>query len=407
MKKLMILGGSSYIVPVIEKAHELGLYVITCDYLPDNVAHRYSDEYVNVSIIEKEATLAAARERRIDGIISFACDPGVVTAAYVAEKMGLPFQGSYESVRILQDKGLFRQFLTENGFHSPHAKRYTDKNAPMQDIDYFSWPVIVKPVDSAGSKGITKVEEPEKLPQAVEAALSGAHNGAFIIEDFIHFGSAHTTADVFTVDGKLTFTCYADHVFDKAAENPYVPVCKLWPSQIPQMHQEYLTREMQRLMDLLHMRTGIYNVETAVDVDGNPYLMEISPRGGGTQMALLEDMAYGTHLIENEIRKAVGMTLVEDEVAPLQGCWCGMVLHGRAGQEGLLREIRIADEVQRRYVQQLLLGVNPGAYVGPLTGANKSLGDLFLHTETREKMEQLIAENEKWLHIILQNRSCE
>lgn len=138
MKKLMILGGSSYIVPVIEKAHELGLYVITCDYLPDNVAHRYSDEYVNVSIIEKEATLAAARERRIDGIISFACDPGVVTAAYVAEKMGLPFQGSYESVRILQDKGLFRQFLTENGFHSPHAKRYTDKNAPMQDIDYFN-----------------------------------------------------------------------------------------------------------------------------------------------------------------------------------------------------------------------------------------------------------------------------
>ena len=64
MKKLMILGGSRYILPLIEKAHELGLYVITCDYLPDNVAHRFSDEYCNVSIIEKELVLEAARERQ-------------------------------------------------------------------------------------------------------------------------------------------------------------------------------------------------------------------------------------------------------------------------------------------------------------------------------------------------------
>ena len=104
MKKLMILGGSRYIIPVIETAKKLGLYVITCDYLPNNDAHKYSDEYCNVSVIDKDAVLKAAAERKIDGIISFACDPGVVAAAYTAEKMSLPFQGSYESVRILQDK---------------------------------------------------------------------------------------------------------------------------------------------------------------------------------------------------------------------------------------------------------------------------------------------------------------
>ena len=103
MKKLMILGGSRYALPVIEAAHSLGLYVITCDYLPDNIAHKYSDEYCNVSIIDKDAVLDAARALGIDGIISFACDPGVVTAAYVAEKMGLPSCGSYESVSILQN----------------------------------------------------------------------------------------------------------------------------------------------------------------------------------------------------------------------------------------------------------------------------------------------------------------
>ncbi len=90
MKKLMLLGGSRYLLPVIEAAHKLGLYVITCDYLPDNMAHKYADEYCNISIIEKDAVLECAVEHQIDGIMSFACDPGVVTAAYVAEKMGLP-----------------------------------------------------------------------------------------------------------------------------------------------------------------------------------------------------------------------------------------------------------------------------------------------------------------------------
>ena len=137
MKKLMILGGSRYALPVIKAAHELGCYVITCDYLPDNIAHKYSDEYCNVSIIEKGAVLETAKKLKIDGIVSFACDPGVVTAAYVAEKMGLNFAGSYESTSILQDKGLFRQFLIDNGFNCPHAKRYTDIKAPINNIDYF------------------------------------------------------------------------------------------------------------------------------------------------------------------------------------------------------------------------------------------------------------------------------
>lgn len=86
MKKIMLLGGARYALPVIEAAHKLGIYVITCDYLPDNIAHKYSDEYANVSIIDKEAVLAKAKELEIDGILSFACDPGVSTAAYVAEK---------------------------------------------------------------------------------------------------------------------------------------------------------------------------------------------------------------------------------------------------------------------------------------------------------------------------------
>lgn len=115
----MLLGGLRYLLPVIDTAHKMGIYVITADYLPDNIAHKYSDEYVNVSIIDKEAVLKVAREKQIDGIMSFAVDPGVVTASYVQQEIGLPSFGPYESVVILQNKDKFRAFLAENGFNVP------------------------------------------------------------------------------------------------------------------------------------------------------------------------------------------------------------------------------------------------------------------------------------------------
>ena len=293
MKKLMLLGGSRYLLPVIEAAHKLHIYVITCDYLPDNIAHRYSDEYYSISIIEKEKVLKKAEELSIDGIMSFACDPGVVTAAYVAEKMSLPFQGSYKSTDILQDKGLFRQFLLDHEFNCPHAKRYTDKNAPFSDIDYYTWPVIVKPVDSAGSKGVSKADTPDELAAAIKAAAAGSHNGAFIIEDFITFDGYHSSADLFTIDGKLEFVSYSDQLFDKEADNPYTPAFIIWPSTMKQSYQNILTKEIQRLMKLLDMRTGIYNIESCVGNDKKPYIMEVSPRGGGCKIAELQRMAYG------------------------------------------------------------------------------------------------------------------
>ena len=168
MKKLLLLGGSRYLLPVIREAKELGLYTITCDYLPDNIAHRYSDAYHNVSITDLEATKKLAGDLGVDGVMSFACDPGVVTAAYVAEELGLPNVGPYESVCILQDKARFRGFLREHGFRVPGVRSYDSMEAALKEKDSLPWPQMVKPVDCAGSKGVSRADGPEALEQAKE-----------------------------------------------------------------------------------------------------------------------------------------------------------------------------------------------------------------------------------------------
>lgn len=401
-KKLMLLGGIRYLIPIIEKAHELGAYVITADYLPNNIAHKYSDEYCNVSIVDKNAVLKEAERLQIDGILSFACDPGVVTAAYVAEKMGLPFQGPYKSVCILQDKGLFRKFLLEHGFNAPHAKSYIDKKKPFDDVDYFDWPVIVKPVDSAGSKGVTKVERIEDLESAIDYALGSSISGAFIIEDFITIQGYRSSADPFTIDGKLVYNFYSDQQFDKTANNPYIPDKIIYPSTMLQSDQDYLSAELERLFALLGMKDGIYNIEACVGENGKPYIMEVSPRGGGNSIAEEQRMAYGVDLAENEVRRALGMPLLKFNLGNCDGVWCNYAIHSRNGVVGKYKDLWIDPIVKKNNVKYLGLTISRGDNVKPFVGANDCLGDMFLRFENKEEMDRMMEHVDEWLRIIVE-----
>ena len=216
----MLLGGIRYLLPVIKAAHEQGYYVITADYLPDNIAHKYSDEYVNVSIVDKEAVLKVAQEKKIDGIMSFGVDPGVVSASYVQNRMGLPSFGPFESVEILQNKDLFRAFLQEHGFNVPLAKGFSSIEDAMSEIYWYPWPVIVKPTDAAGSKGVTRVDKPEDLKPALEYAMQHSISGHIIVEEFIDKKGCSSDTDSMSIDGKLVFRYFANDHFTRTARTP-------------------------------------------------------------------------------------------------------------------------------------------------------------------------------------------
>lgn len=399
-KKLMLLGGLRYLLPVIEAAHRHGIHVITVDYLPSNIAHKYSDEYHNVSIIDKEAVLKLAQELQIDGIMSFAVDPGVVAAAYTAEKMGLPFQCSYEAACILQDKSRFRKFLADNGFNVPNARGYSEGDDALKDVDYFNWPVIVKPVDSAGSKGVTRVDDPADLPAAIAHALDSSPSRHFIIEDFLELDGYQSSTDVFTVDGELLHCPFSDQLFDKSAVNPYVPAIEIWPSTMLQSAQNDLRSELQRLFKSLNCKTGIYNVEARLCKNGKAYIMEVSPRGGGNRIAELQRYATGVDLIEVEMLKALNLPLPQIQDANLSDYWCNYILHSNSG--GVFKEIVYADGFKEAYVIEEGILVKPGAVIQPFTGANQSLGTIFLRFDTREALDRFVSAPNSYISIVIQ-----
>ncbi|MBQ3190729.1 MAG: ATP-grasp domain-containing protein [Bacteroides sp] len=398
-KRLMLLGGLRYLLPVIEEAHKLGVHVITADYLPDNIAHKYSDEYCNVSIIDKEAVLKAAQELQIDGILSHAVDPGVVSAAYVAEQMGLPFQCSYKAACILQDKSLFRQFLADNGFNCPHAKGYNKAEDALKDVDYFEWPVIVKPVDSAGSKGVTKVEDPKDLSAAIETALASSISKNFIIEDFLEKEGFSVGSESFVVNGKLLYNGFYDQYFNDEASNPYTPSAEVWPSTMKKEYQEEIKSELQRLVTLLGITTGLFNVECRVCKNGKAYLMEVSPRAGGNRLAEMLNHAADVNINAAETRKAIGLPVGNIHEPNYKGHFAILVLH--AEKEGIFDYVSIDESFRKEHVIEEEVRVNQGDKVTSFSGANAALGTLFLKFDTREELAEALANQKEWLKINL------
>lgn len=397
-KKLMLLGGIRYLLPVIKAAHEQGYYVITADYVPDNIAHQYSDEYVNVSIIDKEAVLKVAREKEIDGIMSFGVDPGVIAASYVQNQMGLPSFGPFESVDILQHKDKFRAFLTEKGFNVPWAFGFSSDADAWNARDQFTYPLIVKPTDSAGSKGCTRVDTEEELMDAIQYAFKYTISGHIIIEEFLEKKGCSSDTDSYAKDGQLKFVSFSAQRFDANAVNPYTPSAYSWPSTFTNEEEEYLTREIQRLITLLDMKTSVFNIEVRVATNNKPYIMELTPRGGGNRLCEMLRYATGVDMITAITRAMVGDEPEVIEQKPYNGNWAEIILH--ADKDGEFVELQIDPALPAEVIEEDLW-VKPGDFVHGFEAANDAIGTLVLRFENAEDLEKAIINQGEWLKVVV------
>lgn len=397
-KKLMLLGGIRYLLPVIKAAHEQGYYVITADYLPDNIAHQYSDEYVNVSIIDKEAVLKVAREKEIDGIMSFGVDPGVIAASYVQNQMGLPSFGPFESVEILQHKDKFRAFLTENGFNVPWAFGFSSETEAWEAREKFSYPLIVKPTDSAGSKGCTRVDRVEELMSAIQYAFKFTIGGHIIIEEFLEKTGCSSDTDSYAQDGQLKFVSFSAQRFDANAVNPYTPSAYSWPSTFTKEEEEYLTSEIQRLITLLGMKTSVFNIEVRVATNNKPYIMELTPRGGGNRLCEMLRYATGVDMITAITRAMVGDEPADIEQKPYNGNWAEIILH--ADNDGEFVGLQIDPSLPAEIVEEDLW-VKSGDFVHGFEAANDAIGTLVLCFENNVDLEKAITNQREWLKVIV------
>lgn len=382
MKKILLLGGSPQQVVAMETAKRLNYYALLCDFLPDNPGQYEADKFYLVSTTDKEAVLKIAIDEKIDGVLAYASDPAAPTAAYVAEKMGLP-TNPYQAVETLCNKDRFREFLSTNGFNTPVAKGYSDKNV---DTSIFSLPVIVKPVDSSGSKGATVLRDWSGLNEALDFAFSFSRSHRVIVEEFIEKKHEYLIGgDIFVNDGKIVLwgllNCHRDEYV-----NPLVPVGKSYPLLLDKDDEDSVHTTLQSIVDKLGLKLGSVNVELVVDKNNRVWPIDIGPRAGGNMIPDLLGLIFGVNVVEMAVLAAMGESL-KCEIGVGTSFYATHNLH--TNKNGIYKGIKFSEELEKRIVRKCLYK-KEGDKVEFFDNAAKALGIIFMKFDNQEEMSSIL-----------------
>ena len=394
--KILLLGGSAQQVVAINKAKELGYYTVLCDYLPDNPGQYHADVFYQTSTTDKVAVLEIAKKEKIDGVIAYASDPAAPTAAFVAENMGLP-TNPYESVEILCNKDRFRDFLAKNGFNTPTACGFGNIDTARATLEEFELPVIIKPVDSSGSKGATVLYSLEGANEALNFAFSFSRSKRIIIEQFIEKSHKYLVGgDVFVVNGRIVLwgllNCHRDERVNKL-----VPVGKSYPLDLCDSDVQAIRDTLQMMVDKLGIRQGAMNVELVVDKKGRVWPIDVGPRNGGNMIPDLLGMIFGVDVVDMSVRAAMGEH-IDVEIGEGMPYFATHNLH--SDRDGIYSDILFDKTIEKHIIKKCLYKKD-GDCVEYFDNASKALGIIFLKFEDMLQMNGILGNIYDHIKIVL------
>lgn len=366
-KRLMILGAGPFQMPAIRKAAEMGCYVITVDNQPESVGHRYSHRYVNCSTLDAEGVLSAARELGIDGICTFSSDVAIPTVARVCDEMGLPGP-SPVAAETMATKHRFRRFLTEARLACPaflSGNRFEDI---FRALHRLRPPLIVKPVDTSGSRGITRLDRPERAAaeQAFLKAQGYSRSATVCVEEFV--AGTEVGGDAILLDGRVAFVAITHKHL-----NGFVVTGHNLPTNIPHEAQARVMRSLEEVCAALGYRSGPINFDAIVTPE-SVTLLEMSARNGGNGIPAVIERATGVDVEKASICLALGGPTALPEAAVIRQGAGSFVFGSPRG--GILEHIADPGELKRRLPQvfDIHYARRPGDRVEPFEHNGNLIG---------------------------------
>lgn len=277
IKKLLILGGSHAEIPIIKVAKELNYFVITTGNKENDIGHKYADEYIKADFSNHEEILNLVKEHKIDVICPCANDFAALTCSYISEKLGLGNFDSYETSKIIHHKDKYRIFAKEHNISSPKAESFSNIEIALQSVNQFKLPIIIKPVDLSGGKGVSKIDESNisDIKIFINKAFTASKTQRIVIEEFIE-GTNHGLSTILK-EGKVIFSfCDNEHYYI----NKYLVSGASSPTIISQKAINKLIDESEKIAKLLELKDGIFHIQFIFSKN-TPYIIEICRRPPG------------------------------------------------------------------------------------------------------------------------------
>ena len=279
MKKIAIIGASSGQLPICKKAKEMGLYTICFAWEDGAVCKDVVDEFFPISLVDKDEIVEVCKEEKVDGVVTNASDFTARICAYVAEKLDLPTT-SYERILNIQNKLFVREKTNKLvGLLSVQCYAYVEGKHPD------SYPCIVKPIVGASKKGVSFVADKDSFDSAIEYAKSAGNND-IIIEEYVV--GREFSVECLSYKGKH----HVIQITDKESSGAphFVELSHHQPTSLSTELTNKIKSVVPYILDAVGYTYGASHIEMKIDADGNLYLIEINPRGGGDHIS--SDLIY-------------------------------------------------------------------------------------------------------------------
>jgi biotin carboxylase len=274
-KKIIVLNGSHSDIPLIEAAKALGFYVITAGNNPSLIGHGYADEYQLADFSDPDAIFRIAEKLQIDAICSCANDFGAITASFVSDKLNLPGHDPYETTLLLHHKDRFKRFALDNGIQTPYAESFDRLDAALSSVGRYRFPLIVKPIDLTGGKGVSKVTSVKQYADAVHLSFSLSRLKRIVVEEFID-GTQHSFS-TFISKGRVVFY-FSDNEYSYL--NPYLISTSAAPAINIDKVVDTLIETAEKIVSLLSLKDGVFHIQYIYS-HGEAYVIEITRRCSG------------------------------------------------------------------------------------------------------------------------------
>jgi biotin carboxylase len=367
-KSLVILGGGTDQVPAYKAARRLGCRMIGVDRRADAPAASLADRFLHVSTRDAAAILRGLGAEPVDGVLAPAGDAAHPSLQALRQHFATPFRASATATLASVDKGFFHDVVERLGL-----PRYGYVESPstaelLARARHLRFPLVVKPADSSGSKGLSLVEDVGSLPAAIDQAATWSLGGAVIAEELIP--GRHFSAECFVDRGQPRLAAISERTLTPPPR--LITVSHQLPAPLDGHTSDRLQAMLATLCSALEITVGPVNFDFVVDEAGTIYFIEAGARSGGNGMTELIRAVYGVDVLEAAILAALGEPVA---LAPQPPRTVAMLHVLQADEAGVLTSVEGLDLAARHpAVAHVELLRRVGSTVQPYTQAANKLG---------------------------------
>lgn len=391
-KKVLILNISHNELRVILALKELGYYVIGTGGCPGLIGQKYVDEYIQGDYSDKELILDMAKRLKIDAICSCCNDFGVITAAYVAEKLGLPGHDTYENALIMHHKDKFKSFAEKYHIQTPQAKYFVNLEDAINYIGHCDcYPIIIKPVDLTGGKGVGRANNHLEAIAAIKHAFSMSRIKHIVIEPFIE-GTQHAICTFLINEKVVAYGSNDEYSF----QNPFKVEIDTYPATGIETVKDFLIAQIEKMASVLHLKDGIFHMQYRVK-DGVPYIIEAMRRVLGNLYGIPCGMLNSFNWDYWEAKAQCGDSLKDfPSNISHKGFWAYRAVMCK--RNGIVEDVHIDEDI-RKYVFEEFMTWTKNQIINNCD--TESLGFYFMRFDSAEKMKEIMIDRYDDIYAIM------